>query len=95
MKTPRDEVRNKKLAELRDREGFRARILEMCCYCIYDPYTEGTWREQVEKYTSPHCPLYVVRNDRNPYISEKQLLANAKNAEIARRNSPFGGDGDE
>ena len=90
MKTPRDEVRDKKLAELHDRDGFRARILEMCCYCIYDPYAEGTWRDQVENCTSPHCPLYLVRNDRNPYISEKQLEANARNAAKGRENSEIG-----
>ena len=41
--------------------GLRGKIDAMCCYCIYDPYQEGTWRKQVDNCTSPECPLFSVR----------------------------------
>jgi hypothetical protein len=41
--------------------GLRGKINAKCCECIYDPYQEGSWRLQVEKCTSPLCPLYEVR----------------------------------
>ena len=54
-----------KLAAVIDREvkkgGFRGRINAMCCSCIYDPYSDGTWRKQVEECTSLACPLYPIR----------------------------------
>jgi len=40
---------------------LRGRIDAKCVECIYDPYQEGTWRLQVEKCTSPACPLFPVR----------------------------------
>ena len=41
--------------------SLRKAINNMCRYCIYDPYSKGTWRKQVEKCPSFKCPLYKVR----------------------------------
>ena len=46
--------------------GFRGAINAFCCSCIYDPWSEGNWRVQVEKCPSSgkkstKCPLYDVR----------------------------------
>lgn len=41
--------------------GWIGKINAKCCECIYDPLSEGTWRQQVEKCTSFACPLYEVR----------------------------------
>ena len=41
--------------------GLRGKIDAKCVECIYDPYDNGSWRLQVEKCTSPTCPLYPVR----------------------------------
>lgn len=41
--------------------SLRNAVNVMCKYCIYDPYDKGTWREQVDKCTSPKCPLFNVR----------------------------------
>lgn len=47
--------------------GFRGRINAFCASCIYDPYSKGTWLEQVANCTSNGtknstlCPLYEVR----------------------------------
>jgi hypothetical protein len=41
--------------------GLRGKINAMCVYCIYDPYSKGTWRKQVEECTSISCPLLDVR----------------------------------
>ena len=59
--TARDAQRTKILERLLKKRGFKAKIHAFCCHCIYDPYQEGTWRKQVEKCTSKHCPLYSVR----------------------------------
>ena len=59
--TARDAQRTKILERLLKKRGFKAKIQAFCCHCIYDPYQEGTWRKQVEKCTSKHCPLYSVR----------------------------------
>ena len=41
--------------------GFRGKIDAKCIDCIYDPYSAGTWRKQVEDCTAPDCPLYPIR----------------------------------
>lgn len=41
--------------------GFRGRINAFCIECIYDPYSAGSWRKQVEKCTAPSCPLFEIR----------------------------------
>ena len=42
--------------------SLRAAINAMCKSCIYDAVGgRGTWRQQVEACTAPHCPLYAVR----------------------------------
>lgn len=55
--------------------NFRKAIDAKCKECIYDPYSEGTWREQVENCTSYSCALYPLRSVR---IAQKT----AKNEEI-------------
>jgi len=41
--------------------SLRRRIDLQCNECIYDPYDNGTWRQQVERCASGHCALYEVR----------------------------------
>ncbi|MGB1428680.1 MAG: hypothetical protein ACPG62_10285 [Cycloclasticus sp.] len=53
--------RDKTIRKLASKPGLRGKIDAKCCECIYDPYQEGTWRLQVEKCTSPACPLFSVR----------------------------------
>lgn len=44
------------------RPSLRGAIDAMCKSCIYDPVAgKGTWRQQVEACTAPHCPLFAVR----------------------------------
>ncbi len=50
----------------------------MCRYCIYDPYSEGTWRKQVEECTGYECPLYKARPMRINQNSDKNLTNMAK-----------------
>jgi len=57
----RDTHREDTVRRLVKNAGLRARIDAKCCDCIYDPYQPGTWRKQVEKCTSPACPLFDVR----------------------------------
>lgn len=47
--------------KLVSKPGLRGKIDAMCCYCIYDPHSAGSWRKQVHKCTSKACPLYTVR----------------------------------
>lgn len=51
----------KLVQHLASKVGLRGKIDAKCVECIYDPYQEGTWRLQVEKCTSPACPLFSVR----------------------------------
>jgi hypothetical protein len=41
--------------------GLRGRVDAKCCECIYDNYSEGTWRKQVEDCSVKTCPLWKVR----------------------------------
>lgn len=43
------------------RASLRTAIDEMCKACIYDPGSNGGWREQVGECDCDHCPLYEVR----------------------------------
>lgn len=43
------------------RESLRNCINAKCKECIFDPYSDGTWRQQIEQCSSPNCPLYDVR----------------------------------
>ena len=36
-------------------------IHAFCKECIYDPKSEGTWRQQVEACPATNCPLYEFR----------------------------------
>jgi len=41
--------------------SMRKAINNHCKKCIYDEYSEGTWRAQVEGCTSKDCSLYQLR----------------------------------
>jgi hypothetical protein len=41
--------------------SLRRAIDATCRSCIYDPFAEGTWREQVTACVSANCPLHPVR----------------------------------
>ena len=41
--------------------GYKGPVTAFCCHCIFDPYQQGTWLQQIEACTSWHCPLYSVR----------------------------------
>ena len=41
--------------------GLRGKIDAKCIECIYDPYADGTWRQQVAGCTSKTCPLHTSR----------------------------------
>ena len=43
------------------RPSLKRAIWAMCKDCIFDPMGGGSWRQQVERCTSPECPLYEVR----------------------------------
>jgi len=55
------EHRNYLLHKQASKPGLRGKINAKCIECIYDPYSEGTWRNQVINCTSFKCPLYEVR----------------------------------
>ena len=49
--------------------SLRKSINDKCKECIYDPIAGGgTWRQQVEKCTSPNCPLFEVRP--RPFVKD-------------------------
>ena len=56
-----DSLRDKVIRNEAGKAGLRGKIDAKCCECIYDPYSKGTWRKQVEECTSRTCPLYEVR----------------------------------
>lgn len=41
--------------------SLRTAINAKCKDCIYDPLAGGTWRQQVDRCTSPECGLFDVR----------------------------------
>lgn len=41
--------------------SLRKPIDDYCKECIYDPATEGTWRQQVSLCSVNSCPLWSVR----------------------------------
>jgi hypothetical protein len=58
------------------RPPLRIAIDSHCADCIYDPIQVGTWRQQVEKCTSPKCALYCVRPTpiAYPRVKERSLI---------------------
>ena len=44
-----------------NRPSLRAAVDAMCKGCIYDPGTNGNWREQVSGCSSSNCPLHPLR----------------------------------
>ncbi len=40
---------------------WRRRVNENCKACIYDPYAEGNWRQQVTMCTALSCPIWEIR----------------------------------
>ena len=57
----RDHQRIDIVDRLASKTGLRPKIDAYCCSCIYDPFSEGTWRLQVQNCTACDCPLYEVR----------------------------------
>lgn len=57
----RAEMKEKLIAREASKPGLRGALNAKCIECLYDPYQEGTWREQVEKCTCYSCPLYPKR----------------------------------
>ena len=48
--------------------SLRNAIDEKCKECIYDSSPgNGNWRQQVEKCTSPKCPLFPLRPISHPH----------------------------
>ena len=41
--------------------GFKHRLWAKCIECIYDPWSEGNWRKQVQFCTDKACPIHPVR----------------------------------
>ena len=41
--------------------SYRKLIDLKCKDCVYDPYGEGTWRQQTRACTVISCPLHPVR----------------------------------
>ena len=46
------------------RPGYKGAVTAFCCHCIFDPYQQGTWLQQIEACTSWDCPLFPVRPKR-------------------------------
>ena len=67
--------------------SLRKAINEMCKQCIYDPYSRGTWLQQVRECSTDICPLHPVRpgleHEKKPR-TEAQIAASRKLAELAR-----------
>ena len=61
----RDDHRSAVIERLTNKAGLRPKIDAFCVECIYDPYSEGTWRNQVAECTAPSCPLFTVRPKAN------------------------------
>ena len=57
----RDKARQIIIDKLVGKVGLRPKIDAFCVECIYDPYSEGTWRKQVADCTAKCCSLYTVR----------------------------------
>lgn len=55
------DLKAKVIARLTKKPGLRGRVDAMCCECIYDRLSPGTWRGQVENCTSSRCPLWPIR----------------------------------
>ncbi len=58
--------------------AWRKAIIEMCKGCIFDPYTPGTWRVQIEDCSSRNCPLYDLR-------PVSRATTNKRNDDLKRR----------
>lgn len=57
----RDTRREELIQMQANKAGFRGKVNAKCIECIYDPYSTGNWRKQVEKCTCLACPLYSIR----------------------------------
>jgi len=49
-------------------------IANFCKGCIYDPLEKGTWREQVENCSIPHCELFEHRPRSTTYKRQQREL---------------------
>ena len=62
MNTSTDKDYQQELIDrLSSKPGLRGKIDAKCVECIFDPYDDGTWRQQVARCTSYTCPLRPVR----------------------------------
>lgn len=68
----------------------KAAIEQHCSDCLYDPYSSGTWREQVAACTAKTCALYPFRPTptRNPSLNRIAL----KNLELSDFQCNTGGE---
>jgi hypothetical protein len=53
--------RDELVQKLAVKPGYKGKIEAMCVHCIWDPYSTGSWRLQIQKCTFKGCPLYSVR----------------------------------
>ena len=56
-----EERRDELIARESGKRGIRGKINAKCIECIYDPLSDGNWRQQVQKCTDLACPLYSIR----------------------------------
>ena len=59
------DYKKKLIHKLVRKPGLRGKVDANCIECIYDPFDKGSWRFQVDKCTSPGCPLFSVRPKTN------------------------------
>jgi len=41
--------------------SLRKAVNDKCRECLYDPLSNGNWRQQITACTSPNCPLFPFR----------------------------------
>lgn len=58
-------TKNALIERMVSKPGLRGKVDAKCMECIYDPYSNGTWRNQVEECSSYTCPLYSIRTKSN------------------------------
>ncbi len=64
------QYRKKLILNHAEKAGLRGKIDAKCIECIYCPFSEGTWRKQVQDCTSTECPLWSVR----PKMCDKEVI---------------------
>lgn len=64
--TAKESHRNNLIHKLASKPGLRPKIDAKCVECIYDPHSDGTWRNQVVNCTCSSCPLFEIRATLTP-----------------------------